>query len=192
MLKGLIRYTLFLLAYIPIYIVGALKNIDPTLVDKAGKKLTITQVLSNNHIPLAFLCLTIVLIIYFKIYSRLALKPKGNPIFTIKKISPQHKEYITYLGTYILPFVGMKTTNFFDIIAVVFMFLTIGFIFSKTNLIYTNPTLAFFGYEIFEIEDENGNKIDCITKDTLKEGDKPKGIKLGNKTFILSQWKNNN
>lgn len=122
MLKGLIRYILFLLAYIPIYIIGALKNINPDLVDKEGTKLTIQQVLLNNCIPIAFICLTILLIIYFKIYSRLALSPKGNPIFTIKKISPQHKEYITYLGTYILPFVGMKTANIFDVFAVIFMF----------------------------------------------------------------------
>jgi hypothetical protein len=151
MLKGLIRYILFLIAYIPIYIIGALKNIEPSLYDKTGKKLTIEQILSNNYIPLGFICLTIILIIYFRIYSKLALNPQGNPIFTIKKISPQHKEYITYLGTYILPFVGIKTTNLFDIIAVIFMFLTIGFIFSKTKNIFIG-NLYLYNINLFFIK----------------------------------------
>ncbi len=72
--------------------------------------------------------------------------------------------------------------------AVTFMFLTIGFIFSKTNLIYTNPTLAFFGYDIYEIETEEGKMYDCITKDKFAANDKPKGIKLGTNTFIISKW----
>ena len=145
------------------------------------------QIMQLNIVPILLITLTILLIVYFKIYSRLALKPKGNPIFTISKISSEHKEYVTYLGTYILPFVALDTKTIFDIIAIVFMFLTIGFIFSKTNLIYTNPTLAFFGYDIYEVEDTAGNKYDCISKDSFTVGEKPRGIKLGDKTFIITK-----
>ena len=35
-------------------------------------------------------------------------------------------KYITYLGTYILPFIGLKVGSIFDMMAVTFMFLTIG------------------------------------------------------------------
>lgn len=190
MTQGIIRYILFLLAYLPIYFIAALKTIDPTTTDKCGVVLTFTQIALNNIIPISLALVSLLLIIYFKIYSRLTLKPKGNPLFTIKAIKTQHKEYITYLGTYILPFVALETPTFFDMAAVTFMFLTIGFIFSKTTLIYTNPTLVFFGYNIFEIETEDGNTYDCITKDSFSQNDKPKGIKLGTNTFIISKWTN--
>jgi hypothetical protein len=192
MTRGIIRYILFLLAYIPIYIIAALKLIDNRSKRDCGCPLSYYEIISNNIIPLFLICLTLILIIYFKIYSYLSLKPKGNPIFTIKRIRPQHKEYVTYLGTYILPFVGLEAKNVFDMISVTFMFLTIGFIFSKTNLIYTNPTLVLFGYDIYEVEDEYGNLYDCITKDLFIEGERPRGIRLGDKTFIISKWKNSN
>lgn len=187
MRRGIVRYLLFLLAYIPIYIIAALKTVEKDIFTKTGEYLPLKEIVYLNFIPLSLILLSILLIIYFKIYSRLALRPRGNPIFTISKISPQHKEYVTYLGTYILPFVALETKNIFDVIAIVFMFLTIGFIFSKTNLIYTNPTLAFFGFDIYEIEDTCGNKYDCISKDLFTNGDKPRGIKLGDKTFIISK-----
>jgi hypothetical protein len=187
MRRGIVRYLLFLLAYIPIYIIAALKTINKDIFTPTGEYLPIKKIIYLNLIPLSLIILAILLVIYFKIYSRLALKPKGNPIFKISAISPQHKEYVTYLGTYILPFVAIETKTIFDVIAIVFMFLTIGFIFSKTNLIYTNPTLAFFGYDIYEVEDTNGNKYDCITKDVFSNGEMPRGIKLADKTFIISK-----
>jgi hypothetical protein len=190
MTQGIIRYILFLLAYLPIYIIAALKTIDSSTTDKNGCLLNYQQIMFNNLIPISLVLLSVLLTLYFIIYSRLTLNPKGNPLFKIKTIKPQHKEYITYLGTYILPFVALETKTFLDMIAVTFMFLTIGFIFSKTTLIYTNPTLAFFGYDIFEIETEEGKTYDCITKDSFNVDDKPRGIRLGENTFIISKWKN--
>jgi hypothetical protein len=189
MTQGIIRYILFLLAYAPIYIIVALKTVDNQTLDKSGQSITKYQILLNNIFPISLIIFTIILILYFKLYSKFNLKPKGNPLFTIKSIKSQHKEYITYLGTYILPFISLETNTVFDVIAFIFMFLTIGFIFSKTTLIYTNPTLAFFGYDIYEIETDDGNTYDCITRDRFSAKDRPSGIKLGDNTFIISQWK---
>ena len=190
--RAIVRYILFLLAYIPIYIIAALKTIDSRIIKSTGNRMSNYEILLNNKIPVSLVLLSFFLVVYFKLYSRLSLWPRGNPIFTIKTVVPQHKEYITYLGTYILPFVSLETKTFFDMVAVAFMFLTIGFVFSKTNLIYTNPTLAFFGYDIYEIEDSLGNKYDCITKDALKPHDIMSGLKLGERTFLISIWKKSN
>lgn len=183
---------MFLLAYTPIYIIAAFKTVNNTTTDSKGVDLMIKQILANNYIPIALVVLTLLLVLYFLIYSKLILNPQGNPIFTINKITSQHKEYVTYLGTYILPFVAIKTSSNFDMAAVVVMFLTIGFIYAKTNLIYTNPTLALFGFEIYEVEDDNGHTYDCISKDEFKSNEKVCGTKLGTNTFIISKWKGQN
>lgn len=189
--QSIVRYILFLLAYVPIYIIASLKTIDKNILNNFSSS-SLRQLLFNNKIPFLLISLSIILILYFLIYSKFALNPKGNPIFTIKQVKQQHKEYVTYLGTYILPFVSIETKTIFDEAAVVFMFLTIGFIFSKTNLIYTNPTLAFFGFEIYEVETEDGKTYDCISKDKFINGDKPCGYKLGENTFIISKWEKQN
>src|SRR5690606_15419146 len=98
MTQGIIRYILFLLAYVPIYLIAALKTINPTTTDQCGVALPFKQIFLNNIIPTSLVLFSFLLIIYFKIYSRLTLKPKGNPLFTVKAIKPQHKEYVTYLG----------------------------------------------------------------------------------------------
>jgi hypothetical protein len=188
MSKQMIKYILFLIAYLPIYIIAALRTVNNRVYLDCGNSYACKRILMNNIIPITLIVLSLLLILYFKFYARLALRPKGNPLFTIKRISNQRKEYITYLGTYILPFVALESkTEMFDLIAICFMFLTIGYIFSKTDLIYTNPTLAFFGYDIYEIEDENGNTYDCISKDKFVVENRPRGIKLGEKTFIISK-----
>lgn len=189
MRQSFVRFLLFLLAYIPIYLIAAIKSLDIRLIDTKGYAYNLRDILLNNILSILLLFLIVLLIIYFKSYFRLAIKPKGNPIFAIKSFKQQHKEYVTYLGTYILPFVAFKSQSFLDIISIIVMFLTIGYIYSKSNLIYTNPTLTFFGFDIYEVEDENNNKYDCITKDKFTVGDKPIGIKLGENTYIISKWK---
>jgi hypothetical protein len=192
MKQGLVRYLLFLLAYVPIYVIVALKTIDDRIIDKTKKLLSIKDILINNTIPVSLFLFSFVLIVYFLAFSRLSLKPRGNPIFKIKTVKIQHKEYVTYLGTYILPFVSLQSKGVYDMVAILFMFLTIGYIFSKTNLIYTNPTLVFFGYDIYEIETEDGKIYDCISKDKFIIGERPSGIRLGENTYIIKKWKNNN
>lgn len=185
------RFILFLFAYIPIYIIAALKSINPALYNKYGF-IGIDGIIKNNIETTCLLILTISLLVYFKVYESLSLKASGNSILTIKSINSQNKEYITYLGTYILPFIALETKTVFDVLAYIFLFLTMGFVYARTNLVYTNPMLMFFKYEIYEITDTEDEKIVCITKEKLKVGDKPKGIALGEKTYILAKWRKEN
>lgn len=120
------------------------------------------------------------------------MKSSGNPKFEIKSIESQNKEYITYLGTYILPFIALETKTVYDIAAYIILFLTMGMIYVRTNLVYTNPMLLFFKYDLYEVIDSENNKLICISKEQFKIGDKPIGIKLGEKTFIIKKWKREN
>ena len=187
MRPSFIRFLLFLLAYLPIYIIGALKTIQRPLRDPDGNWLEWSFIWRNNIVPLFLVSLAVLLVLYFVIYFSKGIKPHGTPLFTIKEIKPQHKEYVTYLGTYILPFIALKSNSIFDIIAVALMFITIGIIYSKTKLIFTNPTLIFFGFDIYEVTDENGNTYDCISKNKLQTGDKVTGKKLGDNIFIIAK-----
>jgi hypothetical protein len=188
-----IRFILFLLAYVPIYIIGALKTLDAaSFKDDKGNVRSCCYIIDHNRIPLVLVTLSLLLIIYFFFYFKKGIKPYGTPIFTVKEVTIQHKEYVTYLGTYILPFIALKTNSIFDIIAVALMFLTIGMIYSRTKLIYTNPILIFFGFDIYEVVDDKGNTHDCISKNKIQVGDPVMGRKLGENIFIIEKWKKAN
>jgi hypothetical protein len=192
--QTLSRFILFLFAYIPIYFIVAFKSINPGIFSTDGSAKPLKEVVKLNAIPVLLIGLVIMLLLFFAIFQRIALRASGNPRFTIKSIGSQNKEYITYLGTYILPFVALETKTIFDVIAYVFLFLTMGYIYSKTTLVFTNPMLMFFGYELYEVTDTTDRKYVCIIKAKvkLKASDKPIGIKLGENTYLLSKWKKEN
>lgn len=190
--KFFTRFILFLFAYIPIYAIIALKSINIDIKSSYNENGFTREIIKKNCVSLLLIILIVVLIIYFIFHVRKSLTFSGNPKFRIKTIENQNKEYITYLGTYILPFIAIDTETIFDILAYILMFFTIGFIYARTNLIYTNPMLLFFGYEIFEVTDENGETYVCISKDKFKAGESPAGVSLGDKTFIIRKWKKQN
>lgn len=186
------RFILFLFAYIPIYLILALKSYNPGFLKTGSHYNSFYHLFKHNYISIILVLLSLLLIVYFYFYKRINFKSQGNPKFAIKSITSQNKEYITYLGTYILPFVAAKTATPYDIAAYVVLFLTIGLIYIRTNLIYTNPMLLFFGYDLFEVVDDMDNKIVCISNVHFHVGDKPAAIKLGEKTFIISKWTKQN
>lgn len=190
--KFITRFILFLFAYIPIYFILALKSFNSTVLTNKNGFNSLYHIFKHNYIPLFLVLLAVFLLLYFYIHSHFNLKSAGNPKFEIKSIQPQNKEYITYLGTYILPFIALETKTPYDIAAYVILFITMGLIYIRTNLIYTNPMLLFFGYDLYEVIDIKENKFVCITKDQFKSGEKPIGIKLGENTFIISKWKKEN
>jgi len=190
--KFITRFILFLFAYIPIYLIVALKSFNPYSLLYKNQICSFYHILKFNIAPASLIILTLFLLLYFKIYEVMGLRSSGNPKFEIKSIESQNKEYITYLGTYILPFIALETKTIYDVAAYIILFLTMGMIYVRTNLIYTNPMLLFFKYDLYEVIDTNNNKLVCISKDQFTIGAKPIGIKLGEKTYIITKWKKEN
>jgi hypothetical protein len=182
------RFILFLFAYIPIYLIVALKMINPDVFFYKENISSAFHIVKHNTGPVFLMLFTLFLLIYFKIYERISMKSSNNPQFTITKIDGQNKEYITYLGTYLLPFIGFDKQTPFDVAANLVLFLTIGMIYVRTDMIYTNPMLLFFRYDLYEITDEKENKLICISKDHFQVGDQPTGSKLGEKTYLIKKW----
>ena len=189
MRRFIIKYYLFLLAYLPLYLIVAVKAINEPIFDSFGNLLPLNKIVEQNLFSALLTCLFLVLLFSFLIYTKLIFRAqKGNRLFEIKKISTQEEKYIEYLGTYILPFIALESKDIFDVIAFVLMFFTLGYIYIKTNLIYTNPTLTFFGFNLFKIVTKSGEEYDCLSKDTFQVGDEPTGNKLAHDTFILKKW----
>lgn len=124
------------------------------------------------NIPTAICTLFIIIgiVVYFAYFKELDgdfAHPKT--IKTIENISNNH---LSFLATYILPFVTFDFEDARNWIILIFMLIIIGIIYVKTNFFYTNPTLSLFGVYVYYITfDGDENKIIAISRRKLKAED---------------------
>ncbi len=117
-------------------------------------------------------CLLFILIgvavyfLYFKELDGDFAHPKT--IKTIENISNNH---LSFLATYILPFVTFDFKDCRNWIILVFMLIIIGVIYVQTNFFYTNPTLSLFGVFVYYITFDGSEKIIAISRGRLKPND---------------------
>jgi hypothetical protein len=70
------------------------------------------------------------------------------------------------------------------------LFLVIGFIYTKTNLLYANPTLALFGYYINLATFDDGEERTVISKGKLKRNNSYKYKELNEDLYFIKITKN--
>lgn len=76
---------------------------------------------------------------------------------TPKKIIEVHKAnecYLEFLAAYVIPLVCFNFLDIRQILVFLVFYLLIGWIYIRTDLFCTNPTLAFLGYDIYKVKYE--------------------------------------
>lgn len=160
-MKKTIQILMFIISYAPLYLILFFQNIDDNIYTKNTKDfIGIKEILKLNTISLSFLALIIVSISLYFIFFKIVLKSAPEK-FTIKEVKSNSIEHLSYLATYILPFVGLNFDSWQSVLATISLFYVLGHIYIKTNMILTNPTLTFFGYAISTIIDSN-NKAKLV------------------------------
>lgn len=128
----------------------------------------------KNLIPivsLSFFLLGVVFMYRFK--YKLQGSQRNNII--VKKIENRNYEHLTFLTTYIIPLIAFDLTKIKYVIVLFLLLIAIGVMYVKTNIFYTNPTLALLGYRIYRIDAEvNGSYregIIIISKENVSLSD---------------------
>ena len=167
MLRAYIKWILFLSSYIPLYVIFLLKDLfsNPT-----------------------FSWILVILIIFpFMILLVIlqAIHTLEKNFTKIKKISYRNEAILSYIFTYIFPFLSINFSLTSDLIGIGIIFLLIGIFYTNSNLIYTNPILSLLGYNIFEAEDDQENIMLIITKyKVLRNNTKIKTINIGKNVYL--------
>lgn len=119
-------------------------------------------------------------------YARFTYILKGSTKLPkeIKKIEDQSYEHLTFLTTYIIPFLRVKLEGK-DLVVTILLLIIIGAIFVKTNLFYKNPTLALLGYKLYKVDTEKANGLIFISRQNLKLGDKVHHIPLSDNVYFV-------
>lgn len=80
-----------------------------------------------------------------------------NDVIDSKRVNKKHEETLSYLVTYIVPLLIIDITEVGTIITNIFLFMLIGFLYVKSNMIHINVLLLIFGWNIYE--DSKGRVI---------------------------------
>ncbi|MBN3519713.1 hypothetical protein JYB62_06830 [Algoriphagus lutimaris] len=178
-----IQILLFVISYVPLYFILFFQNLNDKLWTKANEFIGIKEALILNKVSLAFLILIIGSVSLYFILYKIVIKSSHEEIKVVR-IQDNHAEHLSYLATYILPFIGLKFDTWQNILSTVALFYILGHIYIKTNLILTNPTLTLFGYHISKIENDKEKMKIIIHKQALKKGQTEKVVHLTSNVYL--------
>lgn len=143
----------------------------------------------NNIIPLiSFFMVLVGFIFYFRF--RYIISGNHSLPEKINKIENVNWEHLTFLTTYVIPFVTFNFNEDRNGLIFFLLLFIIGFIYVKTNMFYTNPTLALLGYHIYKISTTNRENIIIITKGILDENDWIESKLLSDNIYIANKTNN--
>lgn len=185
MVRKTTLFFLFLISYIPLFVILAIQNLSDKLVDDKGVKLPISIILENNIISIVLIIVSILSLFYYLIFAKINSRGGFRNPKKILRIKNTGVEYLSYLATYIIPFIGVEFDTWNNLLATTLLFLLIGFIYTKTNLLYANPTLALFGYYISLATFEDGEERTVISKGKLKKNNHYKFKELSEDLYFI-------
>jgi len=82
----------------------------------------------------------------------------------ITSVISRDGDAMSYIVTYLLPFLAVDFTKPSDIISLGIVFGVIGLLYVNSNLIHTNPLLNLVGYHIFEVQDVDGKNMALVSR----------------------------
>ena len=149
------------------------------------------ELIKKNIVPTISLILVIFGLIF---YFRFKYIISGNHSLPekISSIENVNFEHLTFLATYLLPFLTFNLTEDRNTLIFFLILIIIGMIYVKTNMFYTNPTLALLGYHIYKISTTNRTNIIIISKDKLVATDWIAVRLLSDNIYIAKKTTNSN
>ena len=177
--KLMTRIVMFISSYFPLYIM-----IIILYYSKILKGLE-----EHNNFIVCFVLLIAILIV-ISISSILLLK-RGRGIKEIdaRNLENPDDTVLSYIMTYIIPLITNGDSSKEVYVVNIFLFILIGYIYLRLNLIYLNPLWAMFGYVIYK----NANKeiiITNVSREILRHKENLKGYYISNDIFVAHKEEN--
>lgn len=82
----------------------------------------------------------------------------------VKKNQRRNDDAMSYIFSYIIPFLAIPSTDWRHAIALLIFFLMLGFLYVNSNMIHVNPTLNLLRYHVYEVTLGDGTTRTLVTK----------------------------
>lgn len=116
----------------------------------------------------------------------------GTKKILIENIERPDDTIISYIMTYIIPIVTVNNISKYEIIVNILLFILIGYLYIRLNLLYLNPLWSMFGYIPYRINNDTiliTNYKMPELKNKQKNGQLIKGFFMANDIFIAQREK---
>src|ERR1700693_5744628 len=134
----LTRLILFLSSYAPLFLIIAVR----------GWK-------DSRSLAIALAAIAVLAVLVLFVFLHVVRKLSADKV-AISSVISRDGDAMSYIVTYLLPFLAVKLNDPTDAISLGVVLCVIGLLYVNSNMIHTNPVLNIAGYHIFEIEDSNG------------------------------------
>lgn len=161
------KFILFIFSYLPLYCILILDLLDYKFSDP--KK---DIIFNTKHIKITIFEMILVLLgvlifsiaFFYVIIHRSKKKYKSDKIIELKK---ENTEIASYIVTYILPLCSLNNSPSIYLLINFVLFIFNMIVYIRLDLIYLNPVLILFGYNVFSVKLERGEfEFHVITKQT--------------------------
>lgn len=167
----LTRLILFLSSYSPLFVIIAMRGWH-----------------DSRRIAIGLAIVAVLSIIILFVFLHVVRKISPGKV-SISSVVSRDGDVMSYIVTYLLPFLAIKLDDPTDIASLGIVFVVIGLLYVNSNMIQTNPVLNIVGYHIFEIEDGDGKRVSLICKRSyVRTGSEINAISLGD--YVLLEKKN--
>ena len=165
-----VRIVLFFSSYAPLFLIVAMRGWRDSRCLAIG---------------LAVVAVVAVLVLF--VFLRTARKLAADRI-TVDSVASRDGDAMSYIVTYLLPFLAVKLNDVTDVGSLGMVLLVIAILYVNSNMIYTNPVLNIAGYHVFEIHDADGKTTALICKRAyIRTGSEIDVISLGD--YVLLEKK---
>lgn len=173
------RTIMFISSYFPLYII---------IIILYSSKL-LKGLMEKNVLIIIFTILLVLLIVFSAVSIILLKKGQGIREKVISNLENPDDTVLSYIMTYIIPLVTNGDNSNEVYIVNVILFVLIGYIYLRLNLIYLNPLWAIFGYLIYR-DSNRGIVITNISREELRHIEKLKGYYISNDIFVAHKKDN--
>lgn len=152
----LFRFLLCISAYIPLFIILVLKNI--------------------NNLGICIVLITVFIyipILVVRMYISHPLEGEAHTPIVIKNINRKESEILNYISGYIISLISFNSDIFTkqgvdipNLLGLSLLFLVICSLYMKARMYDVNPVLSLF-YDILDVTDENGENITLLVERKL-------------------------
>jgi hypothetical protein len=171
-MRLVVKLGLFLSAYLPLFLILAIK----TWFDVTAIVILLAVVLYS-------------FVWFLMIWVR---QKETTDSYNVVGVENKSKEALTYLVPYIIAFISFDMTKWQDLTALFVLMLLLFVVYVNSDLLYINPLLALFSYQVYQVEvkkiaagcDEKKWDITVLSSEKIHVGDNLKVRDLSDNVFL--------
>lgn len=143
------KIKMFVSSYFPLYVILLLLSYD-----NFTSRTKIEELIKFKDKSTSIYLIIIILLILASLWTVIDLKTtKGNENIILKDFEKMEEAMMVYFMTYVVPLLADDFLTVDTLIINISLFLLIGFMYIRSNLIYLNPLWLIFGYSIYKSND---------------------------------------